>query len=277
MSRKGKTGTTPPTGAARTKDSPESSPGPGSADARRSTPRDKLPLPERRRNSPSGVKDSAAQRKDPAGARNDSAGAGDRAKNEASPWHLNIRAVDELVNANEQNSPPVSRAEMKKYRSGPRIRLADWVKALILKWWAGGMICYFFIWGLSTFAMNPWDQLAVLGIALGLVTNLIVNNIYRFIAREKGAYDRWMMFPGKKIWFLPLDLIYALVLVFCTELTYQALNRLLGGSGAEGAPVLGVEPILFGLFILIWDLIFLGMKHLGRRILEDAGRQAGNR
>lgn len=194
-------------------------------------------------------------------------------KTTADYYQLKTQAVEDLATASEENSPPVSAAELKKYRSGPRVNMADWVKALLLKCWTGGMICYFFIWGLSTFALNQWDHLLILGIALGLVTNLITNNIFRFIAGTPGKYDRWMMFPGKSLLFLPLDILYALLLVFCTVLTYNGLNMLLAGAG-NTSPAIGVEPILFGVIVTMWDLLFIGAKHLLQRIILDAKQKA---
>ena len=188
-------------------------------------------------------------------------------------YDLKTQAVEDLVTANEQNSPPVSAAELRKYRSGPQVKLADWVKAIILKVWTGGMICYFFIWGLSTFTLNQWDHLLVLGIALGLVTNLITNNIYRFIAKKRGAYDRWMMFPKKGFIWLPLDIMYALVLILCTVMTYNGINLLLAGGAESTGPVLGVEPLLFGVILTLWDLLLIGIKHLSARVVDDARRK----
>ena len=194
-------------------------------------------------------------------------------KTTADYYQLKTQAVEDLATASEENSPPVSAAELKKYRSGPRVNMADWVKALLLKCWTGGMICYFFIWGLSTFALNQWDHLLILGIALGLVTNLITNSIFRFIAGTPGKYDRWMMFPGKSLLFLPLDILYALLLVFCTVLTYNGLNMLLAGAG-NASPAIGVEPILFGVIVTMWDLLFISAKHLLQRIILDAKQKA---
>ncbi len=191
-------------------------------------------------------------------------------KDTSAYYRLKKQAVEDLVTANEENSPPVSAAELKKYRSGPKVKMSDWVKAILIKLWIAGMICYFFIWGISTITLNPWDQLLVIGIALGVATNLMTNNIYRFIAKTPGAYDRWMMFPGKKIYFLPLDVVYAILLTACTIMTYNGINLLAAGGAEQAGNALGVEPILFGIFVTAWDLLFLGCKHLAKRILADA-------
>ena len=193
-------------------------------------------------------------------------------KDDTDYYRLKVKAVDDLVTANAENSPPVSRQELRKYQSGPKVKLADWVKAILLKWWIAGTICYFFVWGLSTFNLNQWDMLLILGVVLGLATNLLTNNIYRFIAKAEGAYDRWMMFPKKGYIYYLLDILYGTLLVLCTMMSYNTINLVIAG-GVRDAPVaVGVEPILFGLLITAWDLLFLGFKRVGQRILTDARR-----
>ncbi|MBQ9252872.1 MAG: hypothetical protein IJ188_09585 [Clostridia bacterium] len=188
-------------------------------------------------------------------------------------YKLKLQAVEDLVTANPENSPPVSRQELRKYHAGPKVHVADWVKAILLKVWFAGVICYFFIWGLSTLALNQWDLIFILGVVLGGATHLLTNNIYRFTAKQEGAYDRWMMFPGKSLAFLPADILYAMVLILCTIMTYNGINLLLAGPDSA-APALGVEPILFGVITTLWDLLFLGAKQLCMRILFDAKQKA---
>ena len=191
-------------------------------------------------------------------------------------YKLNTRAVDDLVNATEENSPPVSKQELRKYRAGTRLKMADWLKAVLLKTWFAGVICFFFVWGLGAYLPDQLDLIVVTGLGLGFVTDLIVNPLFRFIALTPGANDRWMMFPKKNYLFLPLNVGYALILLLCVAGTYNAVNTLFVGlSGAKDTVPLGVEPILFGAFTMGWDMLFLAIKRLGRRILDDAKAKAG--
>ena len=186
-------------------------------------------------------------------------------------YRLNTKAVDDLVNATVENSPPVSREELKKYRAGGKLTIADWLKAVLIKAWFGGVVCYFVVWGLGIYVHDQLDLLLIAGIALGFVTDLITNNIFRFIAKPSGANDRWMMFPKKNYIFLPLNVLYALLLVFCVVTTYNAVNAaIIGVTGAKESLPLGVEPILFGTFTMAWDMLFLGFKRLGGRMVNDA-------
>ncbi len=191
-------------------------------------------------------------------------------------YRLNTKAVDDLVNATAENSPPVSREELKKYRAGGKLTIADWLKAVLIKAWFGGVVCYFVVWGLGIYVHDQLDLLLIAGIALGFVTDLITNNIFRFIAKPSGANDRWMMFPRKKFITLPLNILYAYLLLFCVVLTYQLIFlAIISFTGARDTVPLGVGPILFGAFTTAWDLLFLAMKRLAVRILADAKEKAG--
>ena len=186
-------------------------------------------------------------------------------------YKLNIQAVDDLVTADVSNSPKVSEAELRKYRSGPKLKLSDAVKALLIKVWFNGATCFFFLWGLGTY-LNHWlDQLVVLGLAMGFITDLLTNNLYRFYARTPGGNDRWMMFPQKGFYTLPLNLLYAFLVLFCVVTTYNVLNHALTSLGAAAV---GVGPILFGVFTTAWDMLFIRIKHTARKMLADARRAA---
>lgn len=189
-------------------------------------------------------------------------------------YRLNTQAVEDLVTADESNSPQVPAAELRKYRSGPRLTLADWAKALLIKCWFAGAVCFFFLWGLGFYVTDYWDQLLVLGVALGIVTDLLTNNLFRFYAKTPGANDRWMMFPQKKFITLFLNILYAFLVLACVVATYQAVNALLIAlTGAKDTVPLGVGPILFGVFVTAWDQLFITMKRTLIKIFRDARKR----
>ncbi len=190
-------------------------------------------------------------------------------------YSLNTKAVEDLVSADVTNSPKVSEAELRRYRSGPKIRLADWMKAVLLKWWFAGAVCFFFLWGLGTVVPNRENQLIIVGLALGAVTDLFTNNIFRFYARTLGENDRWMMFPRNSFSTLPLNIVYGYVILFLVVLTYNAVNAfLIAATGVQDKIPLGVGPILFGLLCTGWDLLLLAAKRMLMRIVRDAKRRA---
>ena len=192
-------------------------------------------------------------------------------------YQLKTQAVEDLVTANEENSPPVSPEEIRRYTSRGRLRTAGWVKPVLIKWWFPAAICFFFIWGLGTYVQNMLDLLVITGIALGFATDLLTNNVLRFAAKEKGGNDRWMMYPKKGFASLPLNVIHSGIVLFLVYTAYNAVNAMLiawQGLEAEAVP-LGVEPILFGLLYLAFDMLLIAMKHGFRAVLRDAERKAG--
>lgn len=185
-------------------------------------------------------------------------------------YKLHTSAVEDLVHADESNSPEVSEEELRRYRSGPRLKLADWLKAVLIKMWFAGSVCFFIFWGLSAYIPARLDLLLVFAIALGVVTDILTNNILRYYAKKKGGNDQWMMFPQKRYYTFLLNILYAMLLLLCVDVFYSLVNAaIVALSGADTVP-LGVGPILFGFFYTGFDLLFIRMKLLLRRIVADA-------
>ena len=195
-------------------------------------------------------------------------------KTTADYYKLHTRAVSDLVDADESNSPEVPQEELDKYRSGPKLRLSDWAKAILIKIWFAGSVCFFIFWGLSAYIPARLDLLLVFAIALGIVTDILTNNILRYYAKTPGANDCWMMFPQKRYLTFVFNILYAAVLLICTDFFYTMLNLAIYGVTGEGGYTLGVGPILFGVFYTAFDLLFITMKRILRDILADAKQNA---
>ena len=192
-------------------------------------------------------------------------------KSAAEYYKLNTKAVDDLVTATKENSPIVPKEELRKYKANKK-SIPNWLKVVFIKFWFSGAVCFFFFWGLGAYFGDMLDQLVVLGIAMGVLTDLLVNNILRFFAKTPGENDRWMMFPEKGFSSFPLNILYAFLVLLFVFILYNVINRVLiavTGSAGDSIP-LGVEPILFGLFYLGIDLLFLALKHTLQSVVENA-------
>lgn len=191
-------------------------------------------------------------------------------KTAADYYKLHSEAVNDLATANEENSPKVSEEELRKYRSGGKFKLSETVKALLVKYWFNGAVCFFFFLGLGNYLRDLLDQLFVLGFAMGIITDILVNNVLRFIAKPEGGNDKWMMIPQKKLSSLFLNIGYAFVVLFFVYMFYNLLNTILQKLGGS---ILSVEPLLFGLIYLGFDLLFIGMKKMMKNIISDAKKK----
>lgn len=183
-------------------------------------------------------------------------------------YDLKTDAVNRLVNA--ENAPEVSDAEIRKYRSRGGWKIPSWLKIVFVKFWFSGAICYFFLWGLGTY-ISGLDLMFVLAVGLGIVIDVMVNNLLHYFEPEKGAYDRWMMVTARKFWSLFLNVIYAGVLLYCIVWAYNVINTLLVGDVETAQTVaVPVEPILFGLMYMGFDMLFITMKNTVLKVIRDA-------
>lgn len=186
-------------------------------------------------------------------------------------YELKSDAVEKLVKAEQGEVPEFSQEELKKYRTKSRIHLSATLKVVLLKAWFPGAVCYFILWGLGMYIYSLVDMLFILGIVLGLVTDLLTNNVIRFVEETPGENDKWLMFPKKGMVSFFANLVYGLVLVVCVFWLYSAINKIaVILIGNPDTVPLGVEPVLYGLFCMGFDILFVQCRNLMKRILSDA-------
>ncbi|MCR5323364.1 MAG: hypothetical protein K6E85_08865 [Lachnospiraceae bacterium] len=196
-------------------------------------------------------------------------------KSTADYYGLKTEAVDKLVNASKDTAPKVSDEEIAKVSGRKKFRIPNIVKVMFIKFWFHGAICFFFFLGLGTYVTNIFDMIFVLMIATGVITDLLTNRLIRFIEPEDRDNDRYLMVRTRKYWSFPLNILYAVPLVYCIVSIYGAINIIITGIGGEGAKALSVGPILYGIFGLIIDQLFVGARNLFAKILADAQVSAG--
>lgn len=186
-------------------------------------------------------------------------------------YDLNSKAVDDLVNADTEDVPQYSEEELGKYRKKSRFSIPAWIKVVLIKAWFAGAVCYFILWGVSMYVPGMIEMMFVLSVVMGMATDLLVNNVLRFIEKIPGENDRWLMVRRKGIVGFGLNLLYGFVIIFCVYTFYDVVNFLIiTAAGLEDTLPLGVEPILFGLLCMGFDMLFIGCKRLMGKILRDA-------
>lgn len=193
-----------------------------------------------------------------------------------SNYQLKSDAVEALANADKQESPHYSSEELNRYRKKSRFHIPEPVKILFIKAWFAGAVCFFILWGLGTYVTSNLDMLFVLSVVLGMVTDLLTNNVIRFIEKTPGENDKWMLFSKKSFASFFLNILYSAVIIFCVFMLYNIINYVITSiTGNTDSIPLGVEPVLFGVFCMGVDMLFVGIKRLISKIVSDAKRTAG--
>lgn len=162
-------------------------------------------------------------------------------------YKLKTNAVDRLVNADKNAPKNVPDEELNKYKSSILSRIPVYVKALFIKFWFAGASCFFFYWGLAAYIGSWLDQMFVFGIGLGIVTDLLTNNVLRFASSDDKEYYPYMMISSKKYWTFFGNILYAFVLLFLTICVYRVIK-------------IGVEPLLFGVIYTAFDMLLIKIK-----------------
>lgn len=189
------------------------------------------------------------------------------------PTKLNTSAVDRLVEAHKGDASGVEKSEVKKFHKGKLDKIPAWIKGLFVKWWFIGAFCFFFLWGLGNYVSVGLDQIFVLGLATGVLTDLLTNNFLRLLETYEGEYDNYMLITArKKFWTLFVNIVYGFVCTYIVVSIYNGINiAIINAKGldpAKDALPLGVGPILYGLFYLIIDMSFIGFRNLGIKIFR---------
>ena len=194
---------------------------------------------------------------------------------ESTNYNLKSDAVEALVNADTEEAPEYTQEELERYLSHKGKGIPEIVKILFIKAWFAGAVCFFFLWGLGTYIGSMIDMLFIMGVALGMVTDLLTNNVLRFIEKTNGENDKFMMFPKKGTVSLFLNVFYSFLIVISVYGLYNLINTVITSvTGNADTVPLGVEPILFGLFCLGFDFLFVTMKNVMKSIITQAMEKA---
>ena len=183
-------------------------------------------------------------------------------------YKLKTQAVDDLVSADESNSPPVSKDELKAYGARKKGGVPNWLKVGFIKFWFPGAVYFFIIMGLGLW--DPLDQIVILGIVQGMVTDLLTNNMVRFIAETDGENDRFLMFPKKQYMSFFFNMLYSMLLCALILFAYAGLDVVVRAvSGNTEFKFVG-EPVTFGLLYMLFDTALVSVKNIISRFLFGA-------
>ena len=197
-------------------------------------------------------------------------------ENKISNYELKSDAVEKLVDAQKGNVPEFTEEELNQYRS-KKLAIPEWLKVVFIKAWFAGAVCFFFLWGLGTYLSSLLDMLFVAGAALGMATDLLTNNVLRFTEKYSGGNDKWILCNKKGVVGLGLNLLSAYAILLCVYFTYNVINfTIVSITGAVDTVPLGVEPLLFGLLCMGYEMLFIGIKRMVQSIIRDAKQAAQN-
>ena len=170
--------------------------------------------------------------------------------------NIDVEIEEKLKNQQEQLDK-----QYDPYKIDKLAGLPSWVVVFLLKWWFAGAI-YYFAW-MGIFAMSEDGSTEALlgGIILGAVMDILVNRIIRFVERENGTNEKYILIRTKKFYSFVMNMLYCVIVSFFITYGVGGVIGLIAKAfGHEGD--IGLEPISFGLMFFAIDWICLKIKHL---------------
>ena len=184
-------------------------------------------------------------------------------------YQLHTGAIDNLVDANRENTPRYSQQELDRYKSKRfKWRFPEPLKALLIKYWFYGAICFFVFMGLGMYIADSLDMFFIASLICGMVTDLLINHFLRFTEKMPGGSRKWMMVSRRGTAGFIMNVMYGFVILFLVMTGYSLLNGLIASAGGE--TILRVEPLLFGLMATLADMLCIGMKRMFLKMIADA-------
>lgn len=139
-------------------------------------------------------------------------------------------------------------------------KIPKWIKALFIKFWFAGAVCYFIMWGIG---LRDEDAVLLMGIVTGIIVDILVNPLFRYMETKPKEYNAYMMFPFpfKQFWTFFTNILYYIIVLIFVNLCYLGVNELANlVNSTHSLYYVGVEPLLFGVFTVIVDMAFIGIK-----------------
>ena len=197
-------------------------------------------------------------------------------ENKGSNYEFKSEAVDKLLDAQNGNVQDYTQEELDQYRK-KKFAMPMWLKVVLIKAWFAGAVCFFIVWGLGVYLGDPLDMMFVTGAVLGMVMDLLTNNVIRFIEVTPGDNDKWLLCQKRGMVGFGLNLLLAYLIYFCVYNTYGLINYIaVSITGDTSTWYLGVGPLLFGLLCMGYEMLLIGMKRMVKSIIRDAKAAVDN-
>lgn len=186
-------------------------------------------------------------------------------------YKLKTQAVEDLVTADESNSPEVTKAELAKYGARKKGGIPSWLKVCFIKFWFPGSVFYFIAMSLGL--NNRLDLTVLVGVVLGMVSDLLTDNMVRFVAPTDGEYDVFLMFPKKRYITFVLNILYAVAVCAVVFYGVYSVAGLVVDLNADPRTLVSdliMGPVGFGLFYMACDMALVGVKYLIKKAIRGS-------
>lgn len=172
-----------------------------------------------------------------------------------------FNSIEEEIAYKSKNQEEEIEKDLDPYKIDRLSSFPMWILILIIKWWFAGAIYYFAYMGILVQTTDGSTEAIIGGVILGAVLDILVNRVIRFIEREKGANEKYILITTKKYVSFILNMLYGLLIsLFITYGVGFLVTKIAQLFGHTGS--VGMEPITFGIMFVLIDLGLIKIKNL---------------
>lgn len=166
----------------------------------------------------------------------------------------------EKINGEFVESDKNVKIEKNPYQTnGVLSKIPYWVKAIFIKYWFFGAVCFFVGMG---FGLSGDLYALVAGLLSGALTDIACDNILIMMDSDEHESRMFMMCKSKRIWSFIVNIIYAIGIYFGVAYFCDWMVSLIYNPDSWFLSNLFAGPLSQGLVALIIDLICIGIKDL---------------
>ena len=153
--------------------------------------------------------------------------------------------------------------EMKQYNKGFLNKVPYSIKAILIKYWFYGAVCFFSLMG---FIGNIGENAALIsGLIAGAIFDVACYNILEMIDSDNSKAKYYMMYKSKKIYSVLINVVYQVV-VFLIAMTI--ISTVVATYEDPVNNWFLQEPLSIALVLTAIDAIFLLIKNLLVKLLK---------
>ena len=133
------------------------------------------------------------------------------------------------------------------------------IKAIFIKYWFYGVICFFVLMGLGGAGANGENGAIICGLVAGLVFDFIVYGIFKLMDSDKKESKHYMMFKSKRFYSVLINVPYQFVVFILGMLIMTSI------IATYKDPVNNwflQEPFSQALVLTVIDAVFMLIKNL---------------
>lgn len=179
----------------------------------------------------------------------------------------------EITEEPSRQNKNIEKPPINPYKIDKLSRIPTWIKAVFVKYWVAGAICFFFFWGLGYYVRSMENLIIIASLATGLIADFLVTPAFLYFESDKKEYHKYLIapIPGRKSRSLLINIPVAFIEVYGVVAIYSIINKIYITSNGldEGYVYLGVEPLLYGVFFVAIDLLLLVFKNLIIGMIEN--------